>query len=256
MENDVVRIGAVADIHYGRDKETRLRPLFEQAARKVDVLLLAGDLTDFGLPEEVEPLIRDLKAAAGVPVVAVLGNHDYESKREQELMAALREGGVKMLDGESYEVRGIGIAGVKGFGGGFGRGTLEPWGEARVKEFVQEGVDEAMKLERALARMSAPTKIALMHYSPIRETLVGEPQEILPFLGSGRLEEPINRYGVTAVFHGHAHGGAPEGKTSAGIPVYNVALPILRRLYPDGLPLRILEVSAAAAKAEAIPVQS
>jgi Icc-related predicted phosphoesterase len=243
MADRTIRIGAVADIHYSRDRETRLKPLFEQAGRRCDILLLGGDLTDYGLPEEVDTLVRDLKAAGDIPIIAVLGNHDFESGREQEMMAALRAGGVRVLDGDNCEVRGIGIAGVKGFGGGFARGTLEPWGEIGVKRFVQEGVDEAMKLERALARMSAPVRIALLHYAPIRDTVVGEPEEIFPFLGSGRLEEPINRYGVTAVFHGHAHRGAPEGKTSTGIPVYNVALPILRRLDPDGLPLRILELS-------------
>jgi hypothetical protein len=133
---------------------------------------------------------------------------------------------------------------VKGFGGGFGRGTLEPWGEVGVKKFVQESVDEAIKLERGLARLETPTKIALLHYAPIRDTVVGEPEEIFPFLGSGRLEEPINLYGVSVVFHGHAHRGAAEGKTSAGIPVYNVAGPVLRRRDPDNPPLRVLELPA------------
>ncbi|MBX9679957.1 MAG: metallophosphoesterase [Gemmataceae bacterium] len=242
MGDQIIRIGAVADIHYSRDKETRLKPLFEHAARSVDILLLGGDLTDYGMPEEVDSLVRDLKVAADIPIIAVLGNHDFESGREQEVMAILRAGGVRVLDGDTCEVRGIGIAGVKGFGGGFARGTLEPWGEAGVKRFVQEAVDEAMKLERALARITAPTRIALLHYAPIRDTVVGEPEEIFGFLGSGRLEEPLHRYGVTAVFHGHAHKGAPEGKTSGGIPVYNVALPVLRRIEAQGPPLRILEL--------------
>ncbi len=245
MTDDVVRIGAVADVHYGRESGSRLRPLFEQAARRADVLLLAGDLTDFGLPEEVEPLVRDLAAVAGVPVVAVLGNHDYESGREREVTAALRVAGVHVLDGDACEVRGVGVVGVKGFGGGFGRGTLEPWGESGVKRFVHEAVEEALKLERALARLRTPTRIALLHYAPVRDTVVGEPEEIFPFLGSGRLEEPINRYGVAAVFHGHAHHGAAEGRTAAGIPVYNVALPVLRQLDPNGLPLRVVEIPVA-----------
>ena len=245
MADEVVRIGAVADIHYGHHKENRLRPFFEEAAKRVDVLLLGGDLTDFGLPEEAELLLKDLAVMAGVPVIAVLGNHDYEGGREQELAEALRAGGVQVLDGESCEVRGVGIVGAKGFGGGFGRGTLEPWGEAGIKRFVQEAVDESLKLERALARVHAPRRVALLHYAPIRETVVGEPEEIFAFLGSGRLEDPLNRFGVSAVFHGHAHRGAPEGRTSAGIPVYNVALPVLRNARPDELPLRIVEFPAA-----------
>jgi Icc-related predicted phosphoesterase len=247
MANDKVRVGAVSDIHYGRDNDHRMRSLFEQAPKLVDVLLLGGDLTDYGLPEEVEALTRDLAHAAGIPIVAVLGNHDCESGKEAELIAALRAVGVKVLDGDGVEVKGIGIVGVKGFGGGFGRGTLEPWGEVGVKKFVQESVDEAMKLERGLARLETPTKIALLHYAPIRDTVAGEPEEIFPFLGSGRLEEPLNRYGVSVAFHGHAHRGAPEGKTSAGIPVYNVAVPVLLRRDPNNLPLRVLELPVAVA---------
>jgi Icc-related predicted phosphoesterase len=249
MAGETVRVGAVADVHYGREAESRLRPLFEEAGRRVDVLLLAGDLTDYGLPEEAEPLARDLAEAVKVPVLAVLGNHDCEGGKEAEVVAALRAGGVRVLDGDGCTVRGVGIVGVKGFGGGFGRGTLEPWGEAAVKRFVREATDEAMKLERGLARLTTPTKVALLHYAPIRDTVVGEPEEIFPFLGSGRLEEPLNRYGVSVAFHGHAHRGAPEGKTSAGIPVYNVALPVLRRHLPDQLPLRVVTLPADPAAA-------
>lgn len=244
MPDDVVRIGAVADVHYGRNKDNRLRPLFEEAAKRVDVLLLGGDLTDFGLPEEAEALIRDLGAMSGIPIVAVLGNHDFEGGKQQELIEAFRKGGVRVLDGESCEIKGVGIVGAKGFGGGFGRGTLEAWGEEGVKRFVHEAVEESLKLERALARLSTPRRVALLHYSPIRDTVIGEPEEIFPFLGSGRLEEPINRFGVAAVFHGHAHRGAHEGRTAAGIPVYNVAVPVLRHAYPDAPPLKVLELTA------------
>ena len=246
MASDVVRIGAVADVHYGRDAEKRLRPVFEQADRQVDILLLGGDLTDFGLPEEAQVLIRDLTEVVRIPVVAVLGNHDSEGGKEQELTAVLREAGVRVLDGDAVEIKGVGIVGVKGFGGGFGRGTLEPWGEAGVKRFVHEAVEEGLNLERALARLHSNRRVALLHYSPVRETVVGEPEEIFPFLGCGRLEEPLNRYGVNVVFHGHAHRGAHEGKTSGGIPVYNVSLPVLRRLDPNALPLRIVELSVSA----------
>src|SRR5436309_1395817 len=156
MAANSVRIAAVADVHYGRDAAGRLRPFFEQLPQRADILLLAGDLTDFGLPEEVDILARDLAGAAGVPIVAVLGNHDYEAGKEQEVAAALRAAGVRVLDGDACEIRGVGIAGAKGFGGGFGRGTLEPWGEAGVKRFVQEAIEEGLKLERALGRLRTP----------------------------------------------------------------------------------------------------
>jgi Icc-related predicted phosphoesterase len=244
MPDEVVRVGAVADVHYGRETGTNLRPFFEAVASKVDILLLAGDLTDYGLPEEAHALARDLSAAARVPIVAVLGNHDYEAGKEQEVAAVLREAGVRVLDGDACEIRGVGIAGVKGFGGGFGRGTLEPWGEAGVKRFVQEALDESLKLGRALARLRTPHKLALLHYAPVVDTVVGEPEPIYPFLGCGRLEEPLNRFAVAAAVHGHAHRGAAEGKTSTGIPVYNVALPLMRKTMGDSLPMRIIELKA------------
>jgi Icc-related predicted phosphoesterase len=239
---DRVRLGAIADIHYGKTSVGVLQPLFEQATRDLDVLLLGGDLTDHGLPEEAQLLAKDLKAFARLPIVAVLGNHDYEAGKPDEVVAVLREAGVTMLDGDACEVHGVGIGGVKGFIGGFGRGTLEAWGEEMVKRFVHEAIDEALKLERALARLRTPHRIALLHYAPIRGTVEGEPVEIFPFLGCGRLEEPLNRYGVRAVFHGHAHRGTAEGKTTEGIPVYNVALPLVRKEQPQGPPFRVLEL--------------
>jgi Icc-related predicted phosphoesterase len=177
-----------------------------------------------------------------VPVVAVLGNHDYEAGKAEEVAAVLREGGVRVLDGDDCEVRGVGIAGAKGFAGGFGRGTLEPWGEPAVKWFVREAIDETMKLEKALARLRTPSRVVLLHFAPVRDTVVGEPEEIYPFLGCGRLEEPINRFGAAAVFHGHAHRGVAEGRTASGVPVYNVAFPALKREFPDKMPVRIVEV--------------
>jgi Icc-related predicted phosphoesterase len=243
MPGDTVRIGAVADVHYGRDAEKRLRPVFETIAKQIDILLLGGDLTDFGLPEEAQVLARDLTEVVRIPIVAVLGNHDFEGGKENEVSSVLRDAGIRVLDGDAVEIKGVGIVGVKGFGGGFGRGMLEPWGEAGVKQFVHEAVEEGLKLERALARLHTPTRVALLHYSPIRATVVGEPEEIFPFLGCGRMEEPLNRYGVSVVFHGHAHRGAPEGKTAAGVPVYNVALPVLRHADPNGLPVKVVELN-------------
>jgi Icc-related predicted phosphoesterase len=146
-----------------------------------------------------------------------------------------------VLDGEAVEVLGIGIAGTKGFGGGFGQRALQPWGEPIIKQFVHEAITEALKLESALAKLRTPTKIALLHYAPVPSTVAGEPPEIFAFLGSSRLEEPLTRYEVSAVFHGHAHNGSPEGRTRADVPVYNCALPVLQRMAPQA-PLRIVEV--------------
>ncbi|MGH9174982.1 MAG: metallophosphoesterase family protein, partial [Vicinamibacterales bacterium] len=179
-----------------------------------------------------------------IPIVGVLGNHDYESGASAEITRLLSEAGVRMLDGETVEVHGIGFAGVKGFAGGFGRGVLGPWGEEAVKRFVQEAVAEALKLESALARLRTQTRIAILHYAPIAETVDGEPREIYPWLGCSRLEEPLARYEVSAVFHGHAHHGTAEGKTINGTPVYNVSLPLLMAADPEQ-PIRVLDVAAA-----------
>jgi Icc-related predicted phosphoesterase len=241
-DGSVVRLAAVADLHYTKAAQGTLQPLFEQAGRLADALLLAGDLTDFGLPDEAHALAHDLKAVK-LPVVAVLGNHDFEAGKAAEVADILREAGVTVLDGDAVEFKGVGIGGAKGFLGGFGRGTLEAWGEPAVKAVVQATMDEVLKLEKALARLRTPRRVALLHYAPIRATVEGEPVEIHAFMGCGRFEEPLNRYGVHAVVHGHAHRGAAEGKTTSGIPVYNVALPLLRRERPDGPALRVIQFS-------------
>jgi Icc-related predicted phosphoesterase len=154
-----------------------------------------------------------------------------------------------MLDGDSCELMGVGFAGVKGFGGGFNQRALEPWGEETMKRFVHEAVDETLKLGSAMARLRTPHRVALVHYSPIQETVEGEPREIFPFLGSSRLEEPIDRYRATVVFHGHAHNGRPEGRTRAGVPVFNVAMSLLQRAYPDRPPFRSVTIDTNAAPA-------
>jgi Icc-related predicted phosphoesterase len=237
-----VRLAAVGDLHYGKASRGQLLPLFTAVARaEADMLLLLGDLTDYGLAEEAVELARELTSGIKIPIIGVLGNHDYESGAEAEISRILREAGVQLLDGETVEVQGIGFAGVKGFAGGFGRGVLGPWGEEAVKRFVREAVNEALKLESALARLRTTTKIALLHYAPIAQTVEGEPREIWPYLGCGRLEEPLTRYQVTAVFHGHAHHGAAEGRTVNGTPVYNVSLPLLLATSPEQ-PVRILDI--------------
>jgi Icc-related predicted phosphoesterase len=239
---DFVRLAAVGDLHYGKGSRGQLQPIFGAVTRaEADMLLLLGDLTDYGLAEEAVELARELTTGIKIPIIGVLGNHDYESGAEAEISRILREAGVQLLDGETVEVQGIGFAGVKGFAGGFGRGVLGPWGEEAVKRFVREAVNEALKLESALARLRTATKIALLHYAPIAQTVEGEPREIWPYLGCGRLEEPLTRYEVTAVFHGHAHHGASEGRTVNGIPVYNVSLPLLAATNPEQ-PVRILDI--------------
>jgi Icc-related predicted phosphoesterase len=244
-ERDVVRVAAVGDLHYGRTSQGTLQSLFAAVNAHADILLLAGDLTDYGTPDEAQSLARELTAAIRVPIVAVLGNHDFEAGHADEVRDIFCASGVSMLDGETCEIGGVGIAGIKGFAGGFGRGTLGLWGEPAIKRFVQEAIDEALKLEVALARLRTERKIALLHYSPILATVAGEPPEILPFLGTSRLEEPLTRYPVDYVIHGHAHNGAPEGRTASGIPVYNVSLGLMERANPDGPPFRLLELAVA-----------
>ncbi len=238
-----VRIAALSDLHVTRSSKGLLAPILQQAAQTADILVMCGDLTDYGTLEEAEVLVRELGHVT-LPIVAVLGNHDYESGHATELGHRLLEAGVKLLDGEAIELCGVGFAGVKGFCGGFGRHSLGPWGEAAIKAFVREALDETLKLEAALARLRMPRRIAVLHYAPVVGTVEGEPREIYPFLGNSRLEEPLLRYPVTAVFHGHAHKGFPEGQLSNGVPVYNVALPLLRRLAPDGPWYRVLDLPA------------
>jgi Icc-related predicted phosphoesterase len=241
-----VRVAAVGDLHCTKTSEGALQPLFAAASANADVLLLCGDLTDYGLPEEARVLARELAATLRIPAIGVLGNHDYESGKHDEVVQIIRDCGVVVLDGDGCEVAGLGIGGVKGLGGGFGDRALQPWGEDVMKRFVRESVDEALKLERALARLGTSRRVAILHYSPIQATVEGEPPELYPFLGSSRLEEPLDRYQVDLVFHGHAHRGRPEARTRGGVPVYNVCLPLLREFDPDRPPIRIVELSVAA----------
>jgi Icc-related predicted phosphoesterase len=241
VAKDVVRIAALGDIHYGRNATPgALQPLFRQINDSADVLVLCGDLTDYGLVEEAQALVREL-APVKVPMVGVLGNHDFESSQQAQIVKVLGDAGVTMLDGDTTEILGIGFAGVKGFAGGFGRRALGPWGEDIIKKFVHEAVNEALKLESALARLRNDKLIAILHYSPIQATVEGEPVEIFPFLGCSRLEEPLGRYPVSAVFHGHAHHGQLEGVTANKVPVYNVSMTLMRETFPER-PFRIIEI--------------
>jgi Icc-related predicted phosphoesterase len=242
VAGNTVRVAALADLHCTKTSHGAFQSLFAQISEAAELLLIAGDLTDYGLPDEARVLAKEFSALR-IPVVSVLGNHDVESGKADEVRAILVDAGITVLDGDACELAGIGVAGIKGFGGGFGKRALGPWGETIIKQFVREAVDEALKLEAALARLRTATMIALMHYSPVQQTVEGEPPEIYPFLGSSRLEEPIHRYPVTLVLHGHAHRGQLEGRTASGAPVYNVSIPLLTRTIADRPPFRVFNLT-------------
>ncbi len=235
-----MRIAATADLHFTPQNYDRIREQMNRVREDADVLVLAGDLTNYGRPAEMESLLNALLRLR-IPIVAVLGNHDYESGQQEKLMRMMTDEGIKVLDGTAYERDGVGFAGTKGFLGGFGRGVLTAFGEPEVKAFVQSSIEEALKLERALALLRAEKRVIVVHYSPIVDTVRGEPPEIFPYLGTSRLSEVIDRHGANLVLHGHAHHGSLAGKTTGGIPVYNVALSILQQQSPS-LPYRIFEI--------------
>ena len=240
---ETVRIAAVGDLHFSRTTpQGSLQPLFAKIAESADILVMTGDLTDYGLLEEARAFVKEL-AAVKLPTVTVLGNHDFESNQQDEIAKCLKDAGVTVLDGETTEIHGIGFAGVKGFAGGFGRRALGPWGEEIIKKFVHEAVNEALKLESALARLRNERIVAVLHYAPIQATVEGEPCDIYPFLGCSRLEDPLTRFPVSAVFHGHAHHGAPEGRTRTNVPVFNVSASLMRERFPDR-PFQLVEVGA------------
>ena len=235
-----MRIAATADIHFSPQSYDRIREPLAQVREEADVLVIAGDLTNYGRPDEMTSLLNGL-VRLRVPIVAVLGNHDYESGQEQELIRMMTAEGIKVLDGSSYERDGVGFAGTKGFLGGFGRGMLTAFGEKETKSFVQASLDETMKLERALTMLRAQKIVIVTHYAPVAETVHGEPPEIWPYLGTSRLAEVIDRHGAVLALHGHAHHGNPDGKTTAGVPVHNVALSLMLS-HNGGKPYRVFEV--------------
>jgi Icc-related predicted phosphoesterase len=230
-----VRIAAVGDVHVGLDSTGRLRADLDGLAGQADLLLLAGDLTHRGRVEEAKVLVDELRGV-GVPVVAVLGNHDYHSDEQDAITAVLVDAGISVLEGDAVAVEAaggrVGIAGTKGFGGGFVGASASDFGEPEMKAFTRLTVRLAERLERALATLDpSGVRVALLHFSPVAETLAGEPCEIHAFLGSYLLAEAIDRAGADLALHGHAHRGSRTGTTPRGIPVRNVAQPVIGRAY-------------------------
>lgn len=238
------RIAAVGDIHVHESDAGKWVDFFKEVSEKADVLLLCGDLTDTGRESEAEVLAEELKACS-IPVLAVLGNHDYDHDQVKKLRKIFAKTDLQLLDGDFTVIGDVGFAGVKGYGGGFDNHMLGMFGEKLNKDFVQEAVTEALKLDAALAQIDSDhsdiKKIALLHYAPIKATVVGEPEAIMPFLGCSRLEEPLNRRGVVAAFHGHAHVGTLEGETNTGCKVFNVSKPVLQKAGYE-LPFFLYEV--------------
>jgi Icc-related predicted phosphoesterase len=222
-----MRIAATADLHFSPQSYAKLKDQFERVRDDADVLVLAGDLTNYGLPNEMEPLLNVL-VRLRLPTIVVLGNHDYESGKENELCKMMTDAGIKVLNGSAYERDGVGFAGTKGFVGGFGRGVLTAFGEREIKDFVRASIDEALKLERAMSQLRTNKRVVVLHYSPIPETVKGESPEIFPFMGTSRLAEVVDRHGADMVVHGHAHHGQMNGRTTAGVPVHNVAISLLQ----------------------------
>jgi Icc-related predicted phosphoesterase len=235
------RLAAVGDLHCREDEHGKFRELVKAVNGEAEGLVVCGDLTDRGMVDEAKTL-GEVFSLLRVPCAAVLGNHDYEGGHQREIVRVLREAKVAVLDGE-YAVfdKRLGVAGVKGFACGFDKGTLQAFGEPAIKAFVQEAVNEALKLEAALGQIDTVHRVVIMHYSPVAATTEGEKPEIRPFLGTSRLAMPVDAFGAQAVFHGHAHHGALEGRTPRGIPVYNVAMPLLRRHF-DGRRFRVIDI--------------
>ncbi len=237
---ETVTVAAIGDLHVTEDCVTPYHDLFAEISRVADVLVLCGDLTNFGKTREAEILAEDIRAC-DIPVLGVLGNHDFECGQPEKVAEILHQAGMTVLDEQAVEVHGIGFAGVKGFIGGFGRGELAPFGEPIIKAFVDEAMNEARKLENGLRTLRTERSMAVLHYAPIVETLEGEPIEIFQYLGSARLADAIDRFDhVKAVVHGHAHHGKYEGRTMRGTPVYNVAQFVVREQF--GRPYALLEI--------------
>jgi uncharacterized protein len=218
-----VKIVAIGDIHCRVDTTDLVSKLLGELDHTFEVMVLTGDLTDTGLPEEAEVLIKQLKPYS-IPIITILGNHDHESGKSDQITSMLREAGVTVLNGTVSEVGDVGFVGTKGFCGGFDEHMIQPFGEAALKRFIRDSIDETVTLENALTKLQhCQHKVAILHYSPIKATLIGEPPELYPFLGTSRLAEAIDRHGVDVIIHGHAHHGSPYGRTPGSIPVHNVS---------------------------------
>lgn len=230
----MIRIAAVGDVHLGEDARGRMRPALDQLGEQADVLLLAGDLTRHGTVAEAR-VVADEFGGLAVPVVAVLGNHDHHDERPDEVTAVLRDGGITVLEGETATVgvdgHTLGVAGVKGFGGGFAGKCGSAFGEQEMKAFIRHTTEIADSLRAALDGLDTDVKVALTHYAPVPDTLRGEPPEIYPFLGSYLLGEAIDSTGTHLAVHGHAHFGVEHGMTPGGVRVRNVAQPVIRSAY-------------------------
>lgn len=238
--NGKLRVAAIGDLHVQETSVAPYRDMFSEISNNADVLVLCGDLTNFGKTREAEILADDIQSCS-IPVLGVLGNHDYECGQPEKVCAILTDAGMKVLNEQAVEIDGVGFAGVKGFMGGYGKGELAPFGEPVAKAFVDEVMNESRKLENQLRTIRTERSVAVLHYSPIEGTIEGEPPSIYQYLGSQRLCEPIDRFDhVKAVVHGHAHHGTYEGKTPLGKPVYNVAQFVLKPKF--GKPYVVLEV--------------
>ncbi|WP_119678780.1 metallophosphoesterase family protein [Indioceanicola profundi] len=234
-----LRVAAIGDVHASPSHRGQWHDTFAEVSREADVLCLCGDLTNIGTAAEAEALAEDLRACT-IPVLAVLGNHDHQCGSVEELEKVMVQAGVQFLENETVEIGGVGFAGVKGFAGGFDGKMLDAFGEAPIKAFVQEAIEQAMRLEHALKALETERRVVVLHYAPIADTVAGEPEAIFPFLGSSRLAETIDRFeGISAIFHGHAHRGTYHGKTRRGYDVYNVAAHIEK---PTGKPYALIEV--------------
>ena len=236
MSQDPVTLAVVGDIHWHVEQRQSYHHHFDTVHEVADVLVLPGDLTGSGLPEESR-LLASVLARVRVPVLAVLGNHDVHTEHTEEVVRILEDAGVRMLrgggDAVTLQMHGIsvGFCGTKGFCGGFGARCLTPFGERSIKEFIAETKEEASRIAHDLAAMDTDVRVVVLHYAPIEATVSGEPRELYPFLGSSLLCEPIDRLGADLVLHGHAHYGSERGSSESGIPVRNVALPVLKRSY-------------------------
>lgn len=230
----MIRIAAFGDCHMGTDSAGTLRPALERVAERADVLLVAGDLTRHGTIEEAVVFAGEV-GDLGVPVLAVLGNHDHNCEQQDGITTVLTDRGIRVLEGTGtvIEVDGqrLGVAGTKGFGGGFAGACGSDYGEREMKAFVQHTKALAARLRDALAGLDVDRRVALLHFSPVEATLRGERLEIYPFLGSYLLGEAIDEAGADLALHGHAHRGSENGVTPGGVPVRNVAQPVIRRAY-------------------------